>query len=384
MKNGVKLKGGYAGFGEPDPDAWDVELYETILSGDLNGNDVPVANPADLLAEPTRTDNCYHVVTGTGVDATSVLDGFAITAGKAESKKHGPTGGGGMHCSGGASPKISRCTFRANTAGSGGGMSTHDRPELTDCKFIGNAALGGGGALASQSYTWKVTNCVFIGNWADSDGGAVDHLDEAPVYVNCIFSGNTAGRWGGALCFLDGYDLSLINCTFVGNTANDYGGAIQSEDWPIMSNCIAWGNSDSTGTGESAQVSVFDGGEPDFNHCCIQGWTGTWGGTGNFGDDPRFVNADGADGTPGTEDDDLRLAANSPCINAGDNSVVTLTIDLAGSARIVDTVDMGAYEFQGTRLIYVDADASGANNGQSWADAYTNLSIALKNAVYPE
>lgn len=36
---GVTIKGGYAGFGESDPDARDVQLYETILSGDLTGND---------------------------------------------------------------------------------------------------------------------------------------------------------------------------------------------------------------------------------------------------------------------------------------------------------------------------------------------------------
>jgi hypothetical protein len=35
--NGVTIKGGYAGFGEPDPNARDVDAYETILSGDLNG-----------------------------------------------------------------------------------------------------------------------------------------------------------------------------------------------------------------------------------------------------------------------------------------------------------------------------------------------------------
>ena len=37
--NGVALRGGFAGFGEIDPDARDIESYETILSGDLNGDD---------------------------------------------------------------------------------------------------------------------------------------------------------------------------------------------------------------------------------------------------------------------------------------------------------------------------------------------------------
>ena len=46
--NGVTLKGGYAGFGEPEPNAHDVELYETILSGDLDGNDIDINTTVPL------------------------------------------------------------------------------------------------------------------------------------------------------------------------------------------------------------------------------------------------------------------------------------------------------------------------------------------------
>jgi len=54
LKNGVSIKGGYAGFDAPEPDIRDIELYETILSGDLNGDDGPnFANNAE---------NSYHVV----------------------------------------------------------------------------------------------------------------------------------------------------------------------------------------------------------------------------------------------------------------------------------------------------------------------------------
>ena len=34
LLNGVSLKGGFAGFGAPNPDQRDIALYETILSGD--------------------------------------------------------------------------------------------------------------------------------------------------------------------------------------------------------------------------------------------------------------------------------------------------------------------------------------------------------------
>ena len=35
----VTIEGGYAGCGAPNPDARDIDRYETVLSGDLNGDD---------------------------------------------------------------------------------------------------------------------------------------------------------------------------------------------------------------------------------------------------------------------------------------------------------------------------------------------------------
>ncbi len=76
--------------------------------------------------------------------------------------------------------------------------------------------------------------------------------------------------------------------------------------------------------------------------------------------DPVFLDADGADDLPGTEDDDLRLAAGSPCVDAGgaaeipddaadlDGDLDTqeqLPLDAAGNPRIIAAaVDIGAYE----------------------------------------
>jgi hypothetical protein len=75
---------------------------------------------------------------------------------------------------------------------------------------------------------------------------------------------------------------------------------------------------------------------------------------GNIDADPMFVDPNGPDGIIGTEDDNLRLSMDSPCIDSGDNDAVPVdvTTDLDGNPRIVDgdcndldTVDMGAYEF---------------------------------------
>ncbi|MCK5174625.1 MAG: hypothetical protein KAR47_14625, partial [Planctomycetes bacterium] len=99
------------------------------------------------------------------------------------------------------------------------------------------------------------------------------------------------------------------------------------------------------------------------------GWDGSLGidQGGNIDADPLFVDSDGPDNTPGTEDDDLRLMRFSPCIETGDYAAVpadTEDIDDDGNTgelvpwdldrrpRIADgdckvpaLVDMGAYEF---------------------------------------
>ena len=107
--NGLTIKGGYAGFGEPDPNARDIELYETILNGDLNSDDIQLTNPADMWSEPSRYDNSENVVTGSDTDANAVLDGFTITAGY-----NGQLGAGMYNQDG--SPTVTNCTFTWNCA----------------------------------------------------------------------------------------------------------------------------------------------------------------------------------------------------------------------------------------------------------------------------
>src|SRR5262249_34532127 len=68
----------------------------------------------------------------------------------------------------------------------------------------------------------------------------------------------------------------------------------------------------------------------------------------------------------------LRLQADSPCINAGNNDYVTSTTDLDGNARISGgTVDMGAYELVFTPamllaqlIVQVEQANLGAKNTQ--------------------
>jgi len=246
--NGVTLKGGYAGprmsLSGADPNARNIDLYETILSGDLNGDDIDVNGPSDLLDEPTRAENSYHVVTGSGTDETSVLDGFIVTAGNAngQSEQHYHRGGGMLNDSG--SPTIANCTFRGNAAEEGGGMNNGwvGSPTLTNCTFNRNSADWSGGGMSNAEADPTLINCTFSGNSARYGGGGMENSFNSPILINCRFSGNSAIIGGGIDNFNN--NLELTNCTFVGNSANDVGGGISIFHFSILTvtNCTFSGN----------------------------------------------------------------------------------------------------------------------------------------------
>jgi len=277
--------------------------------------------------------------------------------------------GGAMRTPNGSYPvKIVNCTFDSNSAtqGSGGAISG-STPSNSDswvvrCVFTNNTATGSGGAMIHFGGNIRWINCAFFGNQQsglNQDGGAV--RSGAEVYqvelTNCLFSGNEANgtnaKGGG---FRGGG--TLTNCTFAGNVASLGGGAFLSTG-STVTNCIAFAN-------DAPQLA----GEPAVTYSCVEGG---FAGAGNIGTDPRFMDPDGVDDIAGTLDDDLRLQATSPCIDAADNAAIPADsgdldgdgdtgeptpLDLDGESRFVDDpatddngngtaplVDMGAYEY---------------------------------------
>ena len=382
LRDRVALMGGYAGVGAPDPDARDPELYPTILSGDLNGDDGPDFENYD--------ENCYHVMTARFLDSSAIVDGVVVSGGNGEEDDYEAGGGlwswtcdgtrfhncvfsdntaeqgGGLFCRQG-SLILTDCSFVGNSSGDGGGIKgwTGTSFTLTDCRFVGNSGGGvhgfaitatgctfvdnvassGGGLRCGSSLPSVLRDCTFLGNTAGSGGGGGVYQGGAASLVNCVFSGNTTGNGGGALYSTS--SSTVVNCTFSRNTAGALGGGVFKgyTGTLTLANCILWGNSDSSGSGESAQ-GYLDNGVLDMNYCCIQGLSGGAGGIGNIGDDPLFEDADGTDGIVGTEDDDLHLQTASPCINAGTNYAPDLPEeDIDGDLRIQNCrVDLGAYE----------------------------------------
>ncbi len=385
LSNGVGVYGGFAG-GETRREERDPKTNETVLSGDINGDDV------GGLHDTSKLDNTFHVVISKDTDNTAVLDGFTITAAHTEPLSNIERDRGGGMWNNGA-PLLSNLVFSANWAvGSGGGLFTYGNPTLANCVFVDNVSdVWGGGmfndgvAAGPVSASPTLQNCQFVGNSGSRGGGVATAWDTArPLFVDCRFVENTARHLhggglyidnnchatvvnglflrnrsinGGGMRFLNA-DSTMINCLFVENVASELGGGVFGSssrfghDW---TNCIFWGNSDSEGIGESSQISGYLS-EVRVNYTCIQGWTGQLGGVGNFGDDPLFVDP---------ENGDYRLRDGSPCIDAGDNEAVPegIETDLDGNRRFVDDpatpdtgncdepcpepgiVDIGPYEF---------------------------------------
>ena len=349
--NGVTLKGGYAGLGQPDPNARDIELSETILSGDLDSNDV------NGLDDPSRDKNSYHVVTGDTLGPNAVLDGFTITGGNADDVYPNPNySGGGMSNSYG-SPTLINCTFRANYAwfagggmsnsygspvienctfcenssvsghGNGGGMcNRYGTPVLIGCLFSGNSSDRGGGMFNDSWYDGDsptLVDCTFRANYASWDGGGMSHNYDSPTLINCIFSGNWVGGkslgYGGGAISGNGTCSRLVNCTFSGNSAGTTGGAIllsYSDEAPAtLANCIFWGND----ADEGPQITLYWS-TLSVSYCDIQGgqagialigspeveWL-----AGNIEADPCFADPGywDANGTPQDGNDDFWVDA---------------------------------------------------------------------------
>jgi len=330
LKNGVAIYGGFTGT-ETKRAARNWITNVTILSGDLDGSG------------SRNTNDAYHVVRNSGVDSTAILDGFTITGGNVTYSDPAPTAGGGM-VNENSSPTLTNLIFSGNGAYNGGGMyNSGSSPALTNVTFNGNAAeLGGsgGGMYNRLNSNATLTNVIFNNNTAYSFAGGMYNSQSNVSLSNVLFIGNRADSRGGAMLIELG-GSTLKNVSFIGNSAAYDGGALHtwgSSATPSLTNCIFWGNT--TDTGYHPQIYNENGGNPSLTYSDIQGG---YAGTGNVDIDPLFVDADGVDNIYGTTDDDPRLAANSPLIDAGHPAQCPAT-DIRGLPRTDLRCDMGAYE----------------------------------------
>ncbi|HET6349834.1 MAG TPA: FG-GAP-like repeat-containing protein [Candidatus Krumholzibacteria bacterium] len=348
LVNGVSIYGGFAG-GEVSLDQRSLLPDSTVLSGDIG-------TPGD------SADNSFHVIDGSGTNATAVLDGFAVTAGAATGSPPNDSGGGMIVVAG--SPTLRHLHFIGNQATDGGGAiyNSAASPALTDVRFTGNSANSGGAVYNFNGSAPRFVNAVFITNAAMVHGGALSSDASSPAVFNSQFIGNTAPT-GGAVYGVGAAVATFVNTTFWSNAASDQGGAIFSRSScnPVVTNDILWDNS----AGNSGPELGNDTATPTISHCIVKGSNGSgasWDvalgsdGGGNQDANPMFINPVAGD---------FHVTQGSPAIDAGLNSAVPSDVvtDFDGHARILNgIVDLGPYEYF---VQFTDVTAAAGLGGSS-------------------
>jgi hypothetical protein len=292
---------------------------------------------------------------------------------------------GGIHLMGGA---VLRNTITRNGGQAGAGISCSTGSPLIAGNIISeNGAdmkIGTGGGIYAVNGAAIILNNAIFGNSAYRGGGL--YCDVAtPVVANNAIWGNTASR-GSAM--IAGYGDSLIvNNTMTDNTSTDPQGAAvyfqgtrgtPAPPTIFANNIVAFNASGIqppfVGAVDFRANCVFD--NADGNYLPVDGFVDPTGTNGNISVDPMLEAAP----------DDLRLRAGSPCIDAGDDSVlVDGWTDLDGAARIVGAaVDIGAYEYAGAPYALQDVvRALRVTAGISAADAMDMARLDVETGASP-
>ncbi len=321
IPDGVTVLCGFAGYGAPNPNARDVDAHPTILSGDLNGD--------DLWGILNTGDNSYHVVAAAG---SGVLDGAVITAGDAN-------GSGNDGCGGGVLLESSSLT-------------------INNCRIKGNKADFGAGVACLAGIAPVLSNTEITGNWAYVFGGCLYNDDANVEMTNCLITGNTAGSadiLGGDAILNHMGSLEIINCTIADNRPGHLlpanGRAIVNLIWgPGFVDTVSIKNSIIRNGGE--EIWSTEPGIVTLYSNNIEGGSGGYSGLNNIDADPLFKSPGlfGIEGQWYFDDDGYTLLAGSPSIDAGNQALLPagVTEDINGAARVQDgQVDQGAYEGSG-------------------------------------
>jgi len=277
-------------------------------------------------------------------------------------------GTGGGVCTENSSATIADNYFHDNTADSGGAIciTEYGTPIVSGNLITDNTAYnGGGGMYFGARSTPIIENNIILRNHSSGWGGggincwnSYIFYNTYPIIRNNIIAYNTAYPAGGGLYCR--YDRAIITNNLIVNNDANRGGGIhalnQGYSAPIVTNCIIRGNTATTNPQIDLETST--GSQIYVTYSNIEdGYTGT----GNIDAEPLYVDPDGNDGIPNTDDDNYRLAAHSPCIDAGNNNALDpqVTDDLDNNPRYIDDpgtpdtgqgtppiIDIGPYEFQ--------------------------------------
>lgn len=373
VKSGVKLYGGFRGTERtiderPTSGKAPYFTYRSVLSGDINCDDMVDEINYVYPTNTTRSDNAKHVLSlnmepteaSDNINAyPTVVNGFTVIGGNA-------------------------------TAGNGGGIYVYDNNvegnnlergayQIEKCFLLNNYAELGGGAIyvsadvKATSTESRIVDCMVYNNLAgvrsgsENLGGGI-RIDGVGTIVNSSIFNNEGG---GVLL---SSNATAVNLTIARNTVMGIDGSGE------VYNSVIWGNS----TVKQPSASIFhycasDNATIAKGDNCFSISAESNGENGPFFEAPSvLISFD--------RDFDWKRNAyptwswgileGSALIDKGDDGVYTglPSADLAGKTRKRGTIDVGAYEYQhldAGRIRYVKANGTG--DGTSWKNASGDL-----------
>ena len=405
LKLNIAIYGGFVGV-ETDLDQRNWINHPTILSGNIGDPNLYTDNLKNVISSEYVDLNSNTILDGLtikggytsnnggGIYVNQTSDGSFKIKNCTIEENFARGEGGGLYVFN-SNPIIENCIFKNNKAYRGGAMYLwYSDAIISNCEIdnniadnfptSGSSSLMAGGIYIGSYSSPRIFNNSITNNFAKNEGGAfVNDSNYEVTFNNNIVSGNISED-GGAL-FL-GWTTYCFNNLFFNNLATRYGGAIYMDYDPnrsqFINNTVVQNSADNSGggmfiTGANPDVtnSVFYNNDspigsqiwtingngswaPNFRYCNIQGGMANLTTSGN-----PIVYQDNIDVDPLFTDSsniDFRLQATSTLINAGTSASAIITspwsgsngqiinfpdTDLDGNQRIINNIDIGAYEF---------------------------------------
>ncbi len=376
LESGVSLYGGFSGEDGNTIDNREVidkkayrMKYRTVITGDIDRNDIVKDASLIFPGNATRGNNARHVLTlnleptpqsGNNNTLPTVVNGVTIARGH----YHGDGGvGAGIYVTGdnsrGGIYRIERCFFIENYANQGGAL------------YVSNTVKNVNGQEC------LIDRCGFFNNAAgeravaENHGGAVWLAGAGTIVNTAIFNNENGG-----VC-LENSAARVVNSTITRNTGS---GADGSEAY--VYNTVIWGNSLLTSTDKT---------RPGFDHCAYP--------EANAEGEPANGNVylaakNNEDRGPHFSSPSLKTGFDTdydilhslyplwtwepmeatPLVDAGNDGAYAAgtygSVDLNGDRRQQGTIDIGAFEYQPVaagRIRYVKQGGTG--DGTSWTNA---------------
>jgi uncharacterized protein (TIGR02145 family) len=267
--------------------------------------------------------------------------------------------GGGMAVNGYCS--MNNVTVRNNLALNGGGLSLQNSilndVTILNCRIESNtASQSGGGIFGYYPDQWNIGFSILSNNLAENGGGFyLYHGSYNKTFNNVLLFGNYASKRGGGVYIDENYDpVSFTRSTLADNYAEIEGSGIYSMLTDIDFNTgIVWNCNPSNIMSSGGNLTIT---YSDIEHGCE--------GTGNISSTPLFRYPAGKDYHLKWINYPLNDYTKSPCINAGDPSI------LADPDSTV--ADMGAYFYDQDAQIERSLDLKVFLEGPFLVDEMTN------------